>query len=55
MSAINLFDIASKTSCLSREFEFGEKSNVESVLSQKGGVPVNRVTKKTNYVIARGN
>lgn len=45
------FDIVAKTFCLTGEFEFGDRSAVETALSQKGGIPVGNVTKKTNYVI----
>ncbi|MGE4282404.1 MAG: BRCT domain-containing protein, partial [Clostridia bacterium] len=45
------FDIEGKTFCLSGEFEYGEKAAVQEILSQKGGIPVNGVTKKTDYII----
>jgi len=45
------FDIACKTFCLTGEFEFGDRSSVEALFSQRGGLPTNSVTKKTNYVI----
>ena len=45
------FDIAGKTFCLTGDFEFGNRSSVEATLSQKGGIPVSSVTKKTECVI----
>ncbi|NCB43295.1 MAG: hypothetical protein EOM59_11830 [Clostridia bacterium] len=45
------FDIAGKTFCLTGDFEFGDRSSVESALSKKSGIPVSGVTKKTDYVI----
>jgi DNA polymerase-3 subunit epsilon len=44
-------DISGKTFCLTGEFEFGDRSAVEAALSQKGGIPVVSVTKKTDYII----
>ncbi|TQI67884.1 exonuclease domain-containing protein [Clostridium sp. KNHs216] len=45
------FDINGKTFCLTGEFEFGDRSSVESALSQKGGIPVSSVTRKIDCVI----
>lgn len=45
------FDIAGKTFCLTGDFEFGDRSSVETALSQKGGIPLSSVTKKTECVI----
>lgn len=45
------FDISGKTFCLTGEFESGDRSRVESILSRKGGIPVSGVTRKTDCVI----
>lgn len=45
------FDIRGKTFCLSGEFEFGSRPDVESALCQKGGIPVGSVTKKTDCLV----
>lgn len=51
VGACNCFDIRGKTFCLTGEFEFGSRSSVESVLCQKGGVFVARVTKNTDCLV----
>ncbi len=45
------FDISGKTFCLTGEFEFGSRSEVESALCQKGGTPVGSVTRKTDCLV----
>ena len=45
------FDINGKTFCLTGEFEFGDRSRVESVLFRRGGIPVASVTKKTDCLV----
>lgn len=45
------FDINGKTFCLTGEFEFGDRSSVETALYQKGGIPVASVTRKTDCVV----
>lgn len=44
-------DINGKTFCLTGEFDFGERSEVQAVLVKRGGIPVSGVTRKTDYVI----
>ena len=45
------FDISGKTFCLTGEFEFGDRSSVESALRQRGGIPISSVTKKTDCLV----
>lgn len=45
------FDICGKSFCLTGEFEFGNRTRVESILCEKGGIPVSSVTKKTDCLI----
>ena len=45
------FDISGKTFCLTGEFEYGDRSRVESALCQRGGIPVSSVTKKTHCLV----
>ena len=50
----NLTDISGKTFCLSGEFDYGEKSAVEALLVQRGGIPQKGVTRKTDFLIVGG-
>ena len=45
------FDIRGKTYCLSGDFDYGSKSDVEKVLELSGGIRVSGPSKKCNYVI----
>lgn len=45
------FDIASKTFCLTGEFNFGDRPKVKRRLEILGGIPVDTVTGKTDYLI----
>ena len=45
------FDISGKTFCLTGEFEYGDRSSVESALRQRGGIPISSVTKKTDCLV----
>ena len=45
------FDISGKKFCLTGEFEFGSRSDVESALTRKGGIPVSTVTRKTDCLV----
>ena len=47
-------DISGKTFCLSGEFDYGEKSAVEELLIQRGGIPQKNVTRKTDLLIVGG-
>lgn len=47
-------DISGKTFCLSGEFDYGEKSSVEALLVQRGGIPQKSVTRKTDILIVGG-
>ena len=45
------FNILGKTFCLTGEFDFGDRPHVQMKLSQMGGIPVNSVSSKTDYLI----
>ena len=47
-------DISGKNFCLSGEFDYGEKSAVEALLVQRGGIPQKGVTRKTDFLIVGG-
>ena len=47
-------DVSGKTFCLSGEFDFGDKTTVEELLTQKGGIPQKSVTRKTDFLIVGG-
>lgn len=50
-SACSEFDINGKTFCLTGEFNKGSRTEVQSILESKGGIPAKSVTKKTDYLI----
>lgn len=41
--------------CLSGNFEYGSKSDVENIITQRGGICKNSVTLKTTYLIVGGS
>ncbi len=45
------FYIQGKTFCLTGEFKYGQRSLVQEMLSKRGGIPVNSVSNKTDYLI----
>lgn len=45
------FNIEGKTFCLTGEFNFGDRPTVKHRLETLGGIPVESVTKKTDYLI----
>lgn len=49
------FDVADKTFCLTGEFAYGERTDVERLLQNRGGIPSKTVTQKTDILIVGGH
>lgn len=51
MCGCNSIDVSGKNFCLSGDFEYGSKGEVEAYFTRLGGIPQKNVTKKTDFLI----